>query len=388
MQKTCFLRIIAFLAILPFCFPAFAVSTTKIDAVRSKETLADSDTEVIETFVAEAFKEFLATNDFSDIAAARMVIVNKSTSELESGQFQYGPRYLAAAQKQITQAFEKISKMPNAERKQLLTMNLLILISDLGNLELSKAAFDYLQNPDAAIRYWAVSCLTNTNVLNLLNMAENSRTADEFGQKLLSLAKTEESPDIIILLSQFGGGLKPSVGNEILQQIAQGRINLYLNWQVKDEMVENWLLKALSNRSAIDSQNSTALMRNFATLYSLVIQRYILGQEVLPVKNIRNMAVVISQGEKDFTKYLPDWQNNLKRAIDRGGGALLQTEHDSLLGSASTAGKLPTAAGFDYGPTKTSPPTLPKPPKMEKRTQTKTETEPNQPEETAEEPNQ
>ena len=295
MQKTRFLRIIALLIILSFCFAAFAVNTAKIDVVRSKETLADPDTAVIEAFLTDAFSEFLATKDFSDIATIRMVIVSKSASELESGQFQYGPRYLTAAQKQITESFTKISKMPDGERKRLLTINLLILINDLGSIEASKEAFDYLQSPDSATRYWAVSCLTNPNILKQLNLTEpaaNSRAAEEFGQKLLAAAKTEESGNIVVLLAQFAGELKQPVGNDIFKEIAQKRINLYLNWKVKDEMTETWVLTALSDRPQIDPQNKAALMKDFATLYSLVIQRYILGQEVLPTNNIRNLVSV------------------------------------------------------------------------------------------------
>jgi hypothetical protein len=397
MQKTYFSATALLLIIFFPCFPVFAVSTAKIDAVRNKETLAESDTEVIEEFLVEALEEFLAKTDFSDIASLRTTIVSRSSSERESGQFQYGPRFITAIQKQISQAFDKVLKMPDDQRKQFLTMNLLILINDLGNAELSKAALDYLQNPDIMIRYWAVSCLANNNVLRQLNTtesAENSQLAEQFAQKLQTAAQTEQSGDILILLAQFASAMKQPAANEILKEIVQNRINLYLNWQVKDEMVDSWILKALADRPQADPENASVMAKNFAILYSLVIQRYILGQETLPASNIRNLVSVIAQSEKSLLRFLPDWQGNLRRAIEKGGGTLLVTEHDSLFGSANAAGKLPTAAGFDYGKNpdgsvKTAPPTLQKPPKMEKQTQPSTENEPNQqPEETAVEPNQ
>jgi len=393
MRKTYSLATVILLTIFSFCFSVFAVSTARIDIVRSKETLADSDTGVIEEFLAEAFEEFLTKTDFSDIASLRTAIVSRSSSEREAGQFQYGPRFSTAAQKQASGTLNKISQMPDDERKQLLTMNLLILINDLGNIEISKAALDYLQNPNVMIRYWAVSCLTNGNILRQLNMtesAENSQLAEQFAQKLLTVAQAEQSGDILILLGQFASGLKQPAANEILKEITQKRINLYLNWQVKDEMVESWILKALSDRPQIDSESAPAMARDFATLYSLVIQRYVIGQETLSQTNVRNLVSVITQSEKCLSRFLPDWPGNLKRAIEKGGGSILSAEHDSLFGSANAAGKLPTAAGFDYGrnpdgSVKTAPPALQKPPKAEKQPEKKPE---KQLEETAVEPNQ
>lgn len=382
MRKAYFSIVIIFLTTFPPSSPLFAANTSRIDTVRNKETLADSDTEVIEEFLADAFEEFLAKTDFSDIASLRSEITSRSTSEFESGQFQYGPRFFSAIQKQITQTFNKISQMPDGQRKQLLAMNLLILINDLGNIEISKAAFDYLQDPNVMIRYWAVSCLTNNNILRQLNTtesAENARLAEEFAQKLLNATRAEQSGDVLILISQFASGLKKQpAANEILKEITQKRAELYLNWQVKNEMVENWILKALSDRPQTDPESTSAMAKNFATLYSLVIQRYILGQDALPAANIRNLVSVIIQGEKYLSQFLPDWQGSLKRAIEKGGGSTLLAEHDSLFGTANAAGKLPTAKGFDYGKNpngsvKTAPPTLSKPPQAENPAETKAE---------------
>ncbi len=388
MEKTHFSAIALLLTIFLYCSCVFAVSTVKIDAIRNKETLTDSDTEVIEAFLAEAFEELLAKTDFSDIGPLRNTIVSKSSSVFESGQFQYGPRFTTAFQKQMSQALGKISKMPDDQYKQLMTMNLLILINDMGNVELSKTALDYLQNPDVMIRYWAVSCLTNSDVLGQLNMTESaagSRLAEQFAQKLQTAAQTEKSGDIIILLAQFAAGLNQPAANEILKEIVRNRVNFYLDWQVNDEMTEIRILKALADRAGNYKENTSVMAKNFAVLYSLAIQRYILGQETLPAGNIRNLVSVILQGEKYLLQILPDRQGSFKRAIEKGGGQLLQTEHDSLLGSANTTGRLPTTAGFDYGKNpngsaKTTPPTLQKPPQAEKDPE-------NEPQETAAEPN-
>ncbi|MFA6187306.1 MAG: hypothetical protein WC770_08895 [Phycisphaerae bacterium] len=362
--------LILFAIIFSFLTKTCAVSTTKIDVVRAKETLVDTDTAVIEEFLAAAFDEFYAKTDFSDIAVLRTTIISRSTSELESGQIQYAPRFLTAAEKQIAQTLEKSSKLPDGLHKQLLTMNLMILINDLGNLEISKIALNYTQTPDVMVRYWAVNCLTNSNILRQLNTtgsAETTRLAGQFVQNLQTVVKNENSGDILILAAQFAGSLKSPAANDLLIQIAKKREELYLNWQVNDEMVECSVLKSLSDRIQIDPDNAKITAKEFAILYSLVVQRYALGIDTLPAVNISNLVSVIVQSEKYITRFISDWPGSLKRAVEKGGGAGLLAEHDTLFGSSAAAGRLPTAAGFDYGKNAngsimTTPPQLPKPP--------------------------
>lgn len=349
--------------------PVFGINTAKIDVVRSKESLAEADTAVIEQFAAEAFTEFFEKTDFSDISSLRATIISRSTSELESGQIQYGPIFFTAAQKEISNTIKKINGLPESYRKTLLTTNLLILINDLSNLEITKAALDYLQSSNVIIRYWAVNCLTNANIVRQLNYEseESRRLADEFVQKFTAVAQNEESGDILSFIAKFASGLKQPSANELLTLISNKRIELYMSWKVNDEMTEISILNALVDRIGTDRESQRVMAKNFASLYSLVIQRYVLGDEVLDETSKSNLVSVITQSEKLLTKFISDWPGSLKRAIEKGGGAALLAEHDSLFGSASDAGKLPVTVGFDYGKNsdgsvKTAPPALQKPP--------------------------
>ncbi|MDD5135233.1 MAG: hypothetical protein PHP01_07475 [Phycisphaerae bacterium] len=362
---------IVFLIISISCIDILAVNTARIDVVRSKEILVDADTTVIEEFLTEAFDEFLAKTDFSDVASLRTTIVTRSSSEFESGQIQYGPRFFTFTQKQTAQTFEKISQLSDGTRKSLLKTNLLILISDLGNLELSKLAIDYLQSSNITARYWAVCCLTNDSVVRQLNTAgstENGRIAEEFVKKLQTVVQVEESGDILIQIAQFAANLQQSSANELLSQIIQKRVELYLNWQADNEMVDSFILKSLIDRIQTDQDSTKVMARNFAILYSVAIQKYVLGTETLSADSIHNLVSVIAQGEKYLSRFLADWPGSLKRAIEKGGGAGLLAEHDALLGSASSTGRLPLTVGFDYGrnsdgTVKTAPPKLSNPSK-------------------------
>jgi len=362
------------LVLLSVLCPVYAVNTAKIDVIRNKEILAEADTAVIEEFLRDVFSEFIAKNDFSDIASLRTTIISKSTSVPESGQIQYGPRFFTAAQKEISSTFKAINALPESYRKTLLTTNLLIIVNDLANMEIAKMALDYLQSTDVIVRYWAVNSLSNSNIIRQLNDTpeENRRLAQEFTQRLVAVVKTEQSGDILILLAQFASGIKQPAANDILTAIAQNRIDLYLAWKANDEMTDMSILKALADRTQIDADSSRAMAKNFAILYSLVIQKYILAEQSLTETSRSNLVSVITQSEKLLSRFIPDWQGSLKRGIEKGGGAALLAEADSLFGSVSAAGKLPAAAGFDYGKnadgsTKTAPPTLSKPPQAEKK---------------------
>lgn len=368
-MRTIYVLVIG-LAIVSVSYPVFAINTVKIDVVRSKESLVEADTAVIEQFVTDALSEFFEKTDFSDIAALRTAIVSRSTSSLESGQIQYGPRFFTAAGKEISSTAKKIDDLDESYRKTLLTTNLLILVNDLGNIEISKIAFDYLQSQNVIVRYWAVNCLTNADMVRQLNVEsdENRRLGQEFIQRLSPVAQAEETGDILAFIAEFAGGLKqqPSA-NDLLTTIANKRIDLYLNWKVNDEMTDIAILKALAERAKTDTDSSKVMAKNFATLYSAGIQRYVLDDGILDETNKSNLVSVITQSEKLVTGFVSDWPGSLKRALEKGGGAGLLAEHDLLFGSASTIGKLPAKVGFDYGKNpdgtvQNAPPALPKPP--------------------------
>jgi hypothetical protein len=375
-------------ALLSVFSPVFAadtnINTAKIDVVRSKEMLADTDTAIIEGFLSGAFAEFLAKTDFSDIASLRNVIVSRSTSTIASGQIQYGPRFFTVAQKEISNAFKQVNELSESYRKTILTTNLLILVNDLANLETVKIALDYLQNSNVIIRYWAVNSLINANILRQLNDTpeENRRLAQEITQRLSAAAQKEQSSDVLILLAQFAAGIKQPAANDILSTISQKRIDLYVGWKANDEMTEAWILKALVDRIQTDPDSSRTMAKNFAILYSVVIQKYALGEQTLSDTSRSNLVSVITQSEKYLTRFVPDWQQEtLKRAVEKGGGSALLSAAELLFGSSSSAGKLPTAAGFDYGKNpdgsaKAAPPTLQKPPQTEKKTGKLPETQP------------
>jgi hypothetical protein len=338
----------------------FAISTTQIDTVRNKEAIAETDSAIIEEFLNEAFSELLAKTDFSDVAALRNVIISKSTSITTSGKILYDQKYLMTFQNELADAFKEANGMKDGKIKNLLTVNLLMLAYDIGNFDAAKAALPYMQNSNVMIRYWAAKNFANPAVVSQLNQGQETDRKDTAG-KILKAAQAEQSGDILVSYAQFAAGIKDAAGNNILTAIAQKRIDQYLAWAVTEEMSDDGILKALTDRIKTDADSTKEMAKHFATLYSLVVQRYIQGQQTISDTSKSYLASVIVQGDKYVPAFVPEWNGNFKRAIDKDLASVL-AESDALFGSAAAAGKLPTTVGFEYdGATKTAPPVLTKP---------------------------
>ncbi len=357
-------NLLSLLLALVISSPLLAISTTQIDTIRNKEAIADTDSAIIEEFLSEAFSELMAKTDFSDVAALRNVIISKSSSITTSGKILYDPKYLSVFESELTNSFKEANAMKDGKVKNLITVNLLTLAYDIGNVDAAKTALPYLQSSNIMIRYWAAQNFANPAIISQLKQG-NATDRSDLAAKILKAAKAEQSGDILVSYAQFAGGVKDPACNEILTTIAQKRIEQYLAWTVTDEMSEDGILKALTDRIKTDAESTKEMAKNFASLYSLVVGRYVLGQQTISDTSKGYLASVIVQGDKYVPAFVPDWNGNFKRAIDKDIASVL-AESDSLFGSAGGAGKLPTTVGFDYGKnadgsTKNTPPTLTKP---------------------------
>ena len=342
---------IVFVAV--FLCPAFvfAVDTSAIDGVRRKTILNEQDQLTINGFIGQAVSELLNTKDFSRIASARVVLTSRSKSQQESAQVQYSPYFFSSAGKHIKAALQEISQMPRTRQTAIVTLNFMILINDMANIELSKLAMNRVQDTDVTVRYWAVHALTNTKIVKQLNSAETSQAspAEEYVDVLKKVVKNETCPDIISLIARFAASIKTPSATELLEQIADSRIAEYAGGTVDNELLDTTVLKALCDRIQTDKSASAALGRRFAQLYSYAVQRYILTGDSLGSERKQSLVSVIVSSEKLLGKLIAGQVGNLERTIEKDKIMALSAEHDSLFGSDSAQGRLPLALGFDYG---------------------------------------
>lgn len=363
-QKSALLVFIS-IAVLATVSDIFAVSTARIDVVRSKEILSNDDTDKIEDFISAALTEFMSIDDFSRASEIRTVIVTRSSSELESGQIQYGPRFMTAAQREIEKAASHISELAPSHRRTMLEMNMAMIIEGLGNVEIAKSALRYLENDKVMVRYWAVKALTNCIADE---QDYSTKLVGQFAEKIKAVSAGETSADVLVQMARFAAAVKSATGTDIIVTVADKRIAEYNSWDVSNEMAEAEILTAMVNRIKKDISNSAAVAKSFALLYSAVIQRYALGEEVLSDTSKVYLTSVITQTEKHLPRMVVDWQSTFKRAIEKNSMSTLLAEHDVLFGTSSKAGKLPAAMAFDYGKApdgsaKNAPPAISRPPK-------------------------
>jgi flagellin-specific chaperone FliS len=367
-----FAILVAFLVLL-MNSGSVAVSTREVDNVRKKAVLDNSDLKIIDDFLAQAIRELVGTRDLTDIAKIRTVILSRQSST----QGQYAQQFSESARRHIAAGFRNAQQLPRQERITGVMINLLILMDGLHDLGLADQAITMLKNENMVIRYWAVHCLTNTEIITQLNAATNANQASAIAAQLKDLIENS-TPEIIALIAQFAAGADIPEAEQLLIQIADLRIKQYADWTVKYELYDSAILKYLSSKIPLLSESPVGLLpttidtkpelaRRFAQLYSYAIQRYIKGAALLNDTQKSHLAsVLIETEDKCIGRLLGNPQLTIRRALERQNAQAIMAEHDRLLGTATTSGQLPTALKFDYGTTgsstRTAPLPLPDPP--------------------------
>jgi len=273
-----FAVLVAFFVML-FNSGTVAVSTREVDDVRKKAVLDNSDLKIIDDFLAQAIQELVQTRDFTSIAKIRTVILSR-----QSTQGQYAQQFSESARRHIAAGFLQAQELRRPERTTAVMINLLILMDGLQDLGLADQAMAMLKNENMVIRYWAVHCLTNTDIITQLNAATNSNRASAIAAQLKGIVDNS-TPEIVALIAQFAAGVDIPEAEQLLIQIADLRIKQYADWTVKYELYDSALLKYLSSKIPLSSESPVGLLptttdtkpeiaRRFAQLYSYAIQRY------------------------------------------------------------------------------------------------------------------
>jgi len=247
----------------------------------------------------------------------------------------------------------------------------------LNDLGMADQALAMIKNENMVIRYWAVHCLTNMEIITQLNAGTNSNQASVIAAKFTEILDTS-TPEIIALIAQFAAGVKIPQAEQLLCQIADIRIKRYADWTVKYELYDSAILKYLSSKIPLAPQSSGStsstsavskaeLARRFAQLYSYAIQRYVKGADILNDTQKSHLVSILADIEDKCIAVLLKPQRAIRMALERNSLPAILAEHDRLLGSSTAPGQLPETLKFDYstnpnGPRLTAPIPLPDPP--------------------------
>jgi len=330
-----------------------AVETSQIEKVRSKGVLEAEDLAVIDDFIAQAVNEFIATTDFTGVARIRTLIISYSTSNQQSAAVQYAAQFFESARRHITAAIETARNIEDSGRRFKVTLNLLILIDGLGDIRLLDPAISFLNSDNPVIRYWAIRCITNPEVVGKLavQQAGDSQLIDRIMTRLQELLDTA-SPEELAVMVRFCEELDNKQAEQLLLRIADLRISCYENWTVKYELLDITVLKALSAAIPTGGAADPEPARKFAQLYSHVMQRYIKGLArpgLLSDQQKHRLASVLVEIEnKCLGRLLEIRQSVIKKAVEEGNLESLKHEYTRLFGDETAAGEIAGKLGFAY----------------------------------------
>ena len=348
-----------------FCTKSLAFDKAALERVRNKPVLDSSDFEVIDSCLAVAIQELWLTEDFTEISRLRAQIRTTKESNKDSSREQYHKQYYSSAHKYIGQALEQAQMLSDTRQQFRITLNLMILIYELGDSQFVDLIVDKLNDKNMALRYWAVNIIANQQVIEQLNTEQDNYELTVRIIQQLGKAIIDSEPGTLSLIAEFARDIKIPQAGQLLVKIADLRIKQYADWSVKDEVLDAVILKALSQKMSLSSPETAAAER-FCQLFSFVIQRYYKGADILTEDNKKQLISVIAETEDKCIKKLLAPQQKIQNALEKKDMEQLWNEHNLLLGEETREGQIPAKFQFIYkradGRESSAPQTLPIPP--------------------------
>lgn len=364
-------RIICVLAAFFITLPVFsAIDTREIESLRQRlvsgsSAVSDADQAVIAKFWRTGLDRMFLASDPAEVVEVRKQLTGQKGGENLSF---YATAYIAEAVKDLQVAFDTVERLESAGKKALVDRNLMILTAEIASPKLAPLALQRLGDEDEVIRYWAVKAVTQPAVVEELTkgVTPDPETTEAILRGLLQRSGAESVAEIQKMILVFAGSVDHALSGQLLTSFADKRIEAYKNWTVTNEYLDIPLLNALGCTAVNKSGDAKSLFgQKFAELYSLVIQRYMKGQTVLPAETVEQLIAVIAEVDQTCVSKSLEIQTGILRAIQRKTG--LEREYDTLFGNKMMAGELALKLRFDYGKDAsgkalTAPPELSAPP--------------------------
>ncbi len=339
-------KILVFICFL-LIFPSIlnAVDARKVRALQNKEVLEPADLQVIDSFVEEGIREMLEAEDFGSISSIREALLDNSNSRRASSEKQYRNQFIKSVSQYAGEAF-KTSQKFNPDRRFKVTVNLLMLIDGLHDIQLADLALNRLDDSNGAVRYWALKCFTSPDVIKQLNDgAANPALVSRLFNRLNKLVENCDDA-MLVLITNFTGELQSGESTQLLIKVAELRMQQYVKWQVRDEMTDSVVLRVLYAK-IMAKQGLPDTVRDFAQLYSYVCQRYLKGNNLSEFHKLKLISVIVDVEDKCISKLLGR-QTKIRDAIIKKDNQALASEIDSVLGSSTVEGRLPAKFQFTY----------------------------------------
>ena len=334
----------------------FALNSTDIEAVRnrtleSKKALGSGDADIINSFLRAGMDELLLEQDLWESVNIRSAIIAQSGG---AGMSPYGMAFIQASKKNLQVALDDVLQWEESDRKIRMELNLLIIAASLESMDMIDLGLQMLTSKNGTVQYWAVKTIANDNTRKQLisQVSGDEELVARLAKELQNIVSPQTFPETLRLIVEFCDEMDTQESKELLTKIVDIRISQYDNWKVKYELLDGILLASLGKQILVEvtPQDKSNLCRKFAQLYSFVIERFVLGQEVLRAEQKQSLASVIAEVENGpISKLLGRSQNRLKKAVEGSKYSVVESERKFLLGSDTQQGQLAKTLNFDYG---------------------------------------
>jgi len=358
--------------ILAISLTAMAVDTSKVEQVRTQfiqsNTQPDKAAEqIIDEFWRKSLDSMMLVEDTGEIVKLRSDLVKqKGDKDLSL----YASTYVKIADTHLKSALETVAGWENNDAKKLrIERNFMILIAELGRMELADLAMTRLNHGDRMVRYWAVRSVASPRIVSQLtsDITRDDKLTSQIITALGDFVKKYDDAIVLPFIAEFAAGIKNATGNSLLAAIADKRIDAYMKWTVTDEAVDAGILKSIGGL-IFETASAAArqeLLGRFGQLYSCVVQRYLIGTN-LPAASRDQLVTVICEVENGvMEKMLPGSANRFRNELQRTQP--IDKVYEALFGASGKAGEFSTRMNFDYGKDESgkglvTPRSLPAPP--------------------------
>ena len=170
-----------------------AADAGAIDKVRAKGVLDEDDLRTIDRFVAQSIQELVKSTDFTSVSRIRAGVVSRAGSTSESSAAQYSQQFIESVRKHLASGLEEAANITPEELKFRAMLNLLILADELGDIRLAELALGQVGSKNEAVRYGAVRCVANPQIVQQLkqaNPSDHSKLVEQIIERLKSIVDT------------------------------------------------------------------------------------------------------------------------------------------------------------------------------------------------------
>jgi hypothetical protein len=325
-------------AVITVSMTSFAASPREIDEVRKKTSFTDADMAIVDSFINETFEEMLEAPTIEESVKRREEILVRKP---KNGQTQYKTQFLRSVEENIVSSLRVIDTWSDEKFQKAMRLNLAVMVGSLDDPALYELAIRMLSADNIAVRYWALQALTGNDMVASIKSSPDSQRSQDIIEAVTGITSVN-SPINLAIAAKFAGSIDAAQSNDMLNAIAQTRINAYQNNMARNESSDAVILQVMAQRMNANQQAKEALSASFTSLMAVSVKKYadslVPGGALTDVSE-QQLITLITEIEKNILP-LFDINAELTKAIERRNAEDFQQAYNNIFGDGENQGEL------------------------------------------------